>query len=650
MADVTRPAVSNVEVEWQFDAIDLRPVERWIAAQSSPAASTFAVSPHGGPERRIGSTSTELGIGVGTGTGTGTEPAQHGPGLRPRDSLSSSSGTLVVSPKPTKRLVDTYLDTEDWRVCRAGYVLRLRRAGAGAEMTLKDRTPSDSGLRKRVEITQALPENADAQSVDTEGAVGRRIRALAGVRVLRVVLEVRTTRRPFDLKIDQQAVAELALDETVISSGDGQRPTRLRRVEIEVLPSWAEVLEPVVERLRITCGLQPATLSKFEAGLLAAGLEVPGPPDLGATQLPRSPSVGDVAYVVLRRNLASMLAHEPGTRLGEDAEELHDMRVATRRMRAALSLFSDALPVRAHHVRDELGWLGRTLGSVRDLDVQLERLDQWARDLPEEDKGALDELARLLERERDEARSQLLSALDSARYERLLTSYTAMLRQGPSRRSAAARAPAVAVVPDLVQARHRSATKAAKRAQRSRAADDFHLLRIRCKRLRYALEFVSEIYDGETAKMVRRVVRLQDSLGLMQDARVAAERLKVLATKETTELSRTTIFVMGGVAQRHRQDAERVRRDVPRHLEDLKGPSWQKLKILMERKRFEFGSLYGWPLQARPAHVASASTAGGSAPAFGGSQGVGSDPGPTTHPGRGETFAPSEGNGPDNRS
>lgn len=599
MADAILPG-SGVEIEWQFDAIDLRPVERWIAARSHPPASSFEISPREGAEHRAPRPATaQVGRGQfhdGAAGEIGGEDA----------TLASLPGSLVASAKPAKRMVDTYLDTEDWRVGRAGYVLRLRRSGASSEMTLKDTAPASAGLRKRVEITQSLPDGAGAGDLDNEGPVGRRVQALAGARALRAVLEVRTTRRPFDLRIAQQSVAELALDETVISPGEGERPIRLRRVEIEVGPSWAQALQPVVDRLRISCGLQPATLSKFEAGLLGAGLEVPGPPDLGATQLPPTPSVGDLAYVVLRRNFAAMLAHEPGTRLGEDVEELHDMRVATRRMRAALSLFSDSLPVRARNIRDELGWVGRVLGSVRDLDVQLERLDQWARELPEQDKGALDELARLLERERESARAELLAAFDSQRYERLVSSYTTMLRQGPSRRLAAGRAPAVAVVPDLVLARHRSATKAAKRAQRSRAADDFHLLRIRCKRVRYALEFVAEIYEGETSKMVRRVVRLQDSLGLMQDARVAAERLRELATGESAELSRATIFVMGGVAQRYRQEAEQERRSVPGHLKDLRGPAWQKLKMLMERKRFEFGSRYGWPLQARPTQASGA--------------------------------------------
>ena len=77
---------------------------------------------------------------------------------------------------------------------------------------------------------------------------------------------------------------------------------------------------------------------------------------------------------MLRRQLGVLREKEPGTRLGEDIEELHDMRVATRRLRAALALFSTVLPVRAQTFREELGWLGRVLGAVRDLDVQLDGL------------------------------------------------------------------------------------------------------------------------------------------------------------------------------------------------------------------------------------------------------------------------------------
>ena len=460
-------------------------------------------------------------------------------------------------------------------------------------MTLKGLAQSTAGLRRRLEVTEPLPADG-VGALTGEGPVGWRLRGLAGKRPLQAILEVRTRRRPYDLRVSDDTVAEAALDETTISVGNDHQPVRLQRVEVEVEPGWVERLTPLVDTLRRECGLQSAALSKFEAGLLAAGLQVPPPPELGPVSFDPNPSVGDVAFAVIRRNFSAVLAHETGTRLGEDAEELHDMRVATRRTRAALSLFEEALPVRARHVRMELGWLAGALGAVRDLDVQLERLDAWTADVPDEDVRPR-RPGRVLSRQRAEARRALLACLDSARYERMVAGFASMLRQGPSRRSAAARAPAGVVVPDLIEARHRAATKAARRARRSGDVADFHITRIRLKRLRYALEFVSEIYERRTVKYLRHVVKLQDVLGLMQDARVAAGRLRELATAEGSTLSPSTVFVMGGVTERYRGESERLAHMVPKLLHELGGSEWRKLKTLMERRRLELGAQYRWP-------------------------------------------------------
>ena len=232
-----------------------------------------------------------------------------------------------------------------------------------------------------------------------------------------------------------------------------------------------------------------------------------------------------------------MLAHEAGTRLGEDIEQLHDMRVATRRLRAALALFAGVLPGNARRLRAELGWLADELGAVRDLDVQLERLDGWRDELPGEDAGALTDLARLLGRERDVARESLLRSLDSPRYDQLVTEFTLdrPTRSGQGPGPTDAKRPRRRPPPSCPGSSWPVTVRpliAARRARRSDDPDDFHRLRIRCKRLRYALEFVSEIYEGRTRGVVRRVVGLQDCLGLMQDAQVAAARLHSLATAD----------------------------------------------------------------------------------------------------------------------
>jgi hypothetical protein len=141
-------------------------------------------------------------------------------------------------------------------------------------------------------------------------------------------------------------------------------------------------------------------------------------------------------------------------------------------------------------------------------------------------------------------------------------------------------------MPDLVVARHHKVAKAAKRAKKSGVVSDFHRLRIGCKRLRYALEFSSEVYGGRTSRFVRQLTGLQDQLGLMQDAEVASIRLADLATGEA-HLPAATVFVMGGLAELHRRDVDRLLRRLPKEVSRIGGREWRDLADLMERRRAE---------------------------------------------------------------
>jgi CHAD domain-containing protein len=542
---VAASAGDDVEVEWQFDALDLRPVERWLAALP--------------------------------GTPFGEDPA---------------APSLTALAKPAIRQVDRYLDTEDWRIGRAGLVLRTRRKGRLQEATLKDSRPADAnGLRRRLEVNESLPSEGVA-ALGSDGPVGGRLHAVAGNRPLHQVLEIRTRRRAFSLRIDGQDVAELALDETTIVGDSGARPAHLRRVEVEVVHRWVDALEPVVRDLRDACGLRAAALSKFEAGLLALGISIPGLPDLGSTVVTPESSMGDLAYAILRRHFGVLLARESGTRLGEDIEELHDMRVATRRLRAAIDLFVGVLPVRIEGIRKELGWLAAALGEVRDLDVQLEHMDNmgewsiaWATSEITEDP--LVHLRQLLVDQRLEARRHLLAGLDSVRYQRLVKGLTSLVIQGPARRSAAVAVPAAIGVTELVAQRHSSLLKGAKRARKSGVAADYHRLRIRAKRLRYSLEFTAGLYDGNTDRFVRRMARLQDALGLMQDAEVATEQLLGITSQHGSELPPLTIFAMGSVAERYRDEAATLLASMSRRLKVLNGSEWVALEELMATRHQE---------------------------------------------------------------
>ena len=527
------------EIEWQFDALDLRPVLRWL---DNPEAWTAA------------------------------------------------HGVDVVANGNAVTQVDRYFETHDWRFHRAGYSLRVRRVGRrrDAEATLKglDAASADvPGLRSRREVSERLDAADLPALVGATGQVGGRVRAVAGAKPLLPLFEVRTRRRTFFLKAEGLPPGELALDETAIHQPGGGPPARLRRVEVEVPEAALQRLEPFVNELREACALQPAGLSKFEAGILSSDLR-PSPAErFGVTAVDPEMTSGAVALAVLRRQFSAMLAKEPGTRLGDDIEELHDMRVASRRLRAALSLFVEVLPETALKVGEELRWVGEMLGAVRDLDVQIEQLDTWLDALEETDRDALIGLRVLLQEQRESARAAMLEMLDSRRYEAFVSRFGRTLRARHLARSGPASRPARALAPDLIESRFRAVRKGGARIGPASPATDYHRLRIRCKRLRYALEFLSDLYPGETRPLIRRLVTVQDILGLHQDADVAIDRLRHLAVTRGDDLAPGTIFAMGEVAERYRQSMIELRAQFPAAYAGLSGKQWKAFHKRIERER-----------------------------------------------------------------
>jgi triphosphatase len=556
-------ARDGIEVEWQFDTRDVRQVENWLAAW--PA---------------------------------GTSPA---------------AGVAHV-----EELTDIYLDTTDWRIHAAGYVLRLRcRPAQAPEATLKAIIPPGAGARVRREITEplgGLPCRGDALREENEipspsrllvapGPVGQWLRALIGTRPLMALFTWQTRRCVIPLHADGEPLGEISLDEGEVwaSGGDGAADGRsspnggasggtvgaahLQRVEVEVAPGAdPAALMTFVETLREACGLCPAGQTKFELGLCVAGLTPLGLPDLGHTGVTAEQTIGEAAFAVLRGHFRAFLQKEPGTRLGEGPEALHQMRVATRRLRAALTLFADALPGSAGSFREELGWAAAALGEVRDLDVQLEQVRAWQPTVDPADAAALDALIRLLEERRAASRERLLKLLDSPRFEQFVAGFTAMLQRGPTRR-AGARRPVLAVAPELIARRHRKVRRLGRRIGRESPPEEYHDLRIQAKRLRYALEFLADLYGRPARALIQRVVALQDLLGLHQDACVAATHLRELALASRRKLPPATTFVMGQIAARYRQEAGTHRKALPKVFRRLQGRPWRALRAAMERMR-----------------------------------------------------------------
>lgn len=262
------------------------------------------------------------------------------------------------------------------------------------------------------------------------------------------------------------------------------------------------------------------------------------PPPKGTHQrLQPGDSVEQAARKMVARHLGHLRTHEPGVRAGDDADAIHDMRVAVRRLRAAVRAFAPGAPVSERFLAAELRWLGRALGEVRDLDVQTELLRNYLSRRPAQTREVLAPFSAQLADERAARHVRLRAALDSPRYARLLQRLDRFAR-GDYRRSTerdAASEPIAELGGRAVKHALRRVEKRAEHAVAAPAppAEDLHLLRIRAKRLRYLLEFLGDLLGKPGRRVVKRLVRLQDLLGAHHDAVVAVAFIRRHLERDT---------------------------------------------------------------------------------------------------------------------
>jgi CHAD domain-containing protein len=503
---------------------------------------------------------------------------------------------LKIEPRPGQQLHDTYLDTEDWRLFRAGFALRLRVEADRVEATLKGLHSARDDVADRREITERLSKSGLKALALATGPVGTRVRDVVGVKRLRSLFEVRTSRQRFAVRSRAPAadVGEIALDEARFSRGRRHRgPLLLTRVELEAIGYDSTPLEGLASRLRAECGLARATENKFAVGLRSASLE---PPRAGRTDgLPEglppitdaSTRASDFAIAALRRLHQEWQATEPAARLGEGPEPLHRLRVTARRMQTILSLFRPYLPASLRRSRRTLKGLLGTLGLVRDADIRLATVNAFRGTLPEGDRQALEPLLEYLQSERARARSTMLRSLDAKRTRAWLDTLPDQLaKTAPAASPASPRnASALSVVPDLIQRRYHKLRKCARRLTAESSMTEFHEVRVRAKKLRYALEAVAPSYAKPAREMLASLHKLQNRLGTQHDADVIALYLRQLASEPTASFGAATLFLMGRMAELHAREAARLGSKIARPWRRMRGKRWKALRSCMEERR-----------------------------------------------------------------
>jgi CHAD domain-containing protein len=445
---------------------------------------------------------------------------------------------------PVRHLDATYYDTADLRLARWGITVRFRK-GDGDGWTVKLPDGDDGPALVRREVVFDAPNGAVPHDVI------ELLRAYVRSSQLEAVVRISTERKPIRLQDgDGAALAEL-VDDAVSVYQDDNVIQRFRELEVELEADRPRVIAAVVDALEQAGADRSNPLPK---ALRALGPRAVEAPELVPIDVNKKSTAGDVFHAALVDGVTRYLRHEPGVRLGDDSEDVHQARVAIRRLRTDLRTFSTLADGEwLEPLRDELGWLGRALGSVRNADVLLDRLRAQAASLPERDATAVAALVRRLFVERDTARTELVDVLNSDRYVRLLDNLVATA-QSPSL-SAKAGKRASKVVPDLAVRPWKKLAKAAKRLGKNPADAELHQVRIKAKRARYASEAIAPVAGKRAAKLADAVADLQTVLGDHQDAVVAEAWLRN-ASQEGNELA----LVAGELIGVQRLEAKASRR------------------------------------------------------------------------------------------
>lgn len=241
-------------------------------------------------------------------------------------------------------------------------------------------------------------------------------------------------------------------------------------------------------------------------------------------------SFAEAGRKVLGFHFARMLKHEPGARSGQDIEALHNMRVATRRMRAALRIFGPAYTKKAiKPLLKGLKETGRALGPVRDLDVFMDKLHNYRQTLPESELDGLQTMLAVWSEKREQARREMLAYLNSKKYARFKKEFLKFVKtEGAEAKSI--KSPTTPnqirhMAPGLIYTAY-SEVRAYETVLDNAPVETLHQLRIAFKRLRYLLEFLQETLGDEAGLVITEVKAMQDHLGDLQDAEVAGVILK----------------------------------------------------------------------------------------------------------------------------
>ncbi|MFE0702717.1 CHAD domain-containing protein [Streptomyces sp. NPDC058872] len=443
--------------------------------------------------------------------------------------LTRVTGVFAVLDQGVDVLDAVYHDTPDLRLAAASLTLRRRTGGRDAGWHLK--FPVASGIRDEVRapLGDSLPD-------ELAGLLRSRVRHADVVPVVRL----RSRRAVHHLTAPGGTLlAELSVDTVHAERLPGGETADWTEIEVELADGTEDetILDAIEKRLKKAGVRRSASPSKLARALEETGGAGTAPDGAPAEPdaVPGPGTAGAAVLAYVREQVEVIVALDPAVRR-DLPDAVHQMRVACRRLRSALTTYRKVLDRTATDpVGAELKWLAGELGAARDQEVLVERLRHGIDALPRTLRlGPVRRRLRIWGTAQERgSRSRALAALDSERHLALLDRLDALLTDPPLR--PAARGDATKVLPRSVL---RDDRRVARRIEHAlslppgRARDlALHDARKAAKRARYAAEVAVPVLGKPAKKLASRLKEAQSLLGEHQDAVVARETLRTLAAQ-----------------------------------------------------------------------------------------------------------------------
>ncbi|MET0006718.1 MAG: CHAD domain-containing protein [Candidatus Thiodiazotropha sp. 6PLUC4] len=471
--------------------------------------------------------------------------------------FTESNGLREEAPTKLKL---TYYDSFDWRVWQAGAEL-VEEHGSLRRLCWHYLKGNRAPLCQIIEQTPGFAKQLPP------GGLADQVADVLEMRVVQPKVHVIQQQQTLALlDSEEKTVVRVVLEQNSFRSINRKQTGPLEgRLVLKPLKGYESYFEDLRQRLQ-SMKLQNCDHSLYQDALSEVAIK-PGDYSSKLNYRLDQDARSDVAARQIMLDLLDTLeANIAGTKADLDSEFLHDLRVATRRTRSAMTQIKGVFdPQELEPFKKGFGWVGQITGPTRDLDVYLLKYDQYRASLPQPLQADLDPFYTYLVAHHKVEQAKLVKKLNSPHFRKLIKSWREWLTTPSNNTQSAPHAekPTAKLADKRISKLYARVLKDGLAIDPDSPAEYLHELRKDCKKLRYLMEFFQSLYPKPAIReLIRSLKVILDNLGEFQDLEVQAQSLEVLGSEMLKEgAPASTLMAMGVLVGRLFERQARAREE-----------------------------------------------------------------------------------------